>query len=172
MVAVCRSSRRVRLVPGSCQLFPYYTVRTLPLWFTRPQGRRGRCALGMTLAHRVRQPTVDGGYREERLGWKVVSGLLPQKVPYTEVITETFRTGFSVHVFSNLISAPPNRAAPLAAAVLLAANVEFNLLNIVHTISLEGNSRKRSYIHSHANRKITETTSPRRGVGTTEVREL
>jgi hypothetical protein len=50
--------------------------------------------------------------------------------------------------------------------------IQEELLNRADTISLEGNSRKRSYKHSHANRTVTETTSPRRGVGTREVRKL
>jgi hypothetical protein len=34
-----------------------------------------------------------------------------------------------------------------------------NLLNHANTVSVEDNSRKRSYSHSHANTTVTETTS-------------
>jgi hypothetical protein len=47
-----------------------------------------------------------------------------------------------------------------------------NLLNRADTITMEGNLRIRSYSHIHANRSVTATANPRRGIGTTKVREL
>jgi hypothetical protein len=59
----------------------------------------------------------------------------------------------------------------LLAHAIKSQNTKFRpgVLNCAHTINMEGYKRTRSYSHSHAKGTVTETTSPRRGVGTTEV---
>jgi hypothetical protein len=46
------------------------------------------------------------------------------------------------------------------------------VLNRANSLIMEGNYRMRSCSHNHANRKVIETTSPSRGVGTTKVKQL
>jgi hypothetical protein len=117
MVAVCRSSRRICLVPGGCQVLPspvdpYNTASTLPLWFTLLGGRLyGRCASAVTLAHHLRHscrwwvPT-RGDFR-----WEGQIGAPTSKVLGTEVLTKIIRTWFSIGNRYNISVARPCRSS-------------------------------------------------------------